>query len=79
MFIFFNKRSYQLGHMQAAPRSTQVTTPAPHHSSFFKGRMPFLPHNQQRQCTEGTDILRYRAFNYRIVAVNQISDANDGF
>jgi len=26
--------------------------PAPHHS-VFTGRMPFLPHNQQRQSTEG--------------------------
>ena len=24
----------------------------PHHSVFFTGRMPFLPPNQQRQCTE---------------------------
>jgi len=27
--------------------------PTPHHS-FFTGRMPFLPPNQQRQSTEGT-------------------------
>ena len=27
--------------------------PAPHHSVFFTGRMPFLPPNQQRQSTEG--------------------------
>ena len=27
--------------------------PTPHHSSFFAGRMPFLPPNQQRQSTEG--------------------------
>ena len=32
-----------------APRSRQITTPAPHHA----GRMPFLPPNQQRQSTEG--------------------------
>jgi len=25
--------------------------------SFFTGRMPFLPPNQQNQCTEGTDAL----------------------
>ena len=31
----------------------QITTPAPHHS-FFTGRMPFLPPNQQRQSTDGT-------------------------
>ena len=35
-----------------APRSRQTTTPTPHHS-FFTGRMPFLPPNQQRQSTEG--------------------------
>jgi len=29
------------------------TMPVPHHSSFFTGRMPFLPPNQQRQSTEG--------------------------
>ena len=39
---------------KSAPRSRQITTPAPHHSSFFTGRMPFLPPNQQRQSTEGT-------------------------
>jgi len=37
---------------KSAPRSRQITMPAPHHS-FFKGRMPFLPPNQQRQSTEG--------------------------
>jgi len=35
-----------------APRSRQITMPAPHHS-VFTGRMPFLPLNQQRQSTEG--------------------------
>jgi len=38
---------------KSAPRSRQITTPAPHHSSFFTGRMPFLLPNQQRQSTEG--------------------------
>jgi len=37
---------------KSAPRSRQITMPAPHHS-FFTGRMPFLPPNQQRQSTEG--------------------------
>ena len=37
----------------SAPRSRQITTPAPHHS-VFSGRMPFLPPNQQRQSTEGS-------------------------
>jgi len=36
---------------KSAPRSTQITMPAPHHS--FTGWMPFLPPNQQRQSTEG--------------------------
>jgi len=45
---------HQLDRMQVAPRSRQITTPAPHHSQFFTGRMPFLPLNQQRQSTEGT-------------------------
>ena len=35
---------------KSAPRSRQITTPTPHHSSC---RMPFLPPNQQRQSTEG--------------------------
>jgi len=37
---------------KSAPRSRQITTPAPHHS-VFTGRMPFLPVNQQCQSTEG--------------------------
>ena len=39
---------------KSAPHSRQITTPAPHHSEFFTGRMPFLPPNQQCQSTEGT-------------------------
>ena len=31
---------------KSASRSRQITTPARHHSSFFTGRMPFLPPNQ---------------------------------
>ena len=38
---------------KSAPRSRQITTPAPHHS-VFTGRMPFLPPIQQHQSTEGT-------------------------
>ena len=37
---------------KCASRSTQITTPASHHS-VFTGQMPFLPPNQQRQSTEG--------------------------
>ena len=36
---------------KSAPCSTQITTPATHHS-VFTGRMPFLPPNQQRQSTD---------------------------
>jgi len=36
---------------KSAPCTTQITTPAPHHS-VFTGRMPLLPPNQQRQSTE---------------------------
>jgi len=39
---------------KSAPSSRQITTPAPHHSVFFTGQMPFLPPNQQRQSAEGT-------------------------
>ena len=42
--------------MAVASRSRQITTPAPYHS-VFTGRMPFLPPNQQRQCTEGMALL----------------------
>ena len=35
---------------KSAPRSIQITTPAPHRS-VFTGRMPWLPSNQQRQST----------------------------
>jgi len=38
---------------KSAFRCRQITMPAPHHSVFFTGRMPFLPPNQQRQSTEG--------------------------
>ena len=40
------------GPCKSAPRSRQITTPAPHHS-FFTGRMPSMLPNQQRQSTEG--------------------------
>jgi len=41
------------GPYASAPRSRQITMPAPH-CSVFTGRMPFLPPNQQHQSTEGT-------------------------
>jgi len=48
---------------KSAPRSRQITTQAPRHS-FFTGRMPFLPPNQQRQSTEGNLAEKY-SNNYR--------------
>ena len=38
---------------KSAPRSRQITTPAPHYSFFFTDWMHFLLPNQQRQSTEG--------------------------
>jgi len=38
---------------KSAPRSRQTTTPAPHHSGFFRGRLPFLPPKQEHHSTEG--------------------------
>ena len=50
---------HQLGHMQVCTllqtdnHASQPTT------QFFTGRMPFLSPNQQRQSTEGTNLLTY--------------------
>jgi len=46
-------QSHQLGHMQVCTSlqtDNHTSTPL---LSFFTGRMPFLPPNQQRQNTEG--------------------------
>ena len=46
---------HQLGHMKVCTllqTDNHVSTPP---LSFFTGRMPFLPPNQQRQSTEGND------------------------
>jgi len=50
---FSEARDSEWAICKSAPRSRQITTPAPHHS-VFTDRMPFLPPNQQRQSTEGT-------------------------
>jgi len=45
---------HQLGHMQVcASLLTDNHANTPSLSLFFTGRMPFMPPNQQRQCTEG--------------------------
>jgi len=43
---------------QYAPRSRQITTPAPHHS-IFTGQILFLSPNQQCQSTEGNHVVSY--------------------
>jgi len=48
---------HQLGHMQVCTSlqsDNHASTPP---LSFFTGRVPFLPPNQQRQSTEGTKLL----------------------
>ena len=50
---------HQLGHMQVCTSlqtDNHACTPP---LSFFTGRMPFLPPNQQRQSTEGTSVNLY--------------------
>jgi len=49
---------------KSAPRSRQITTPAPHHS-FFTGLMPFLPPSQQRQSSEGTALKVLYTWQYK--------------
>jgi len=36
---------------KSAPHSRQITTPAPHQSVFFTGRIPFLPSKHWRQAS----------------------------
>jgi len=45
---------HQLDHMQVCT-SLQTDNHANTHLSVFTGRMPFLPPNQQRQSTEGSN------------------------
>jgi len=50
---------HHLGHMQVCTSlqtDNHASTPP---LSFFTGRMPFLPPNQQRQSTEGTYEIKY--------------------
>ena len=51
---------HQLGHMQVTSLQTDNHASDPH-LSFFTGRMPFPPHNQQGQSTEGI-VVRMRQF-----------------
>jgi len=44
--------------------------------SFFTGRMPFLPPNQQRQSTEGNNILRHLKQNLHTTADLSLGNRN---
>jgi len=47
---------HQLGRMQVCTSlQTNNHASTPPYTRFFTGRMPFLPPNQQRQSTEGTN------------------------
>jgi len=51
---------HQLGRMQVCTSlqtDNHASTPT---LSFFTGRMPFLPPNQHRQCTEGITRARFK-------------------
>jgi len=51
---------HQLGHMQICTSLQTDNRASTSPLSFFTGRMPFLPPNQQRQSTEGTTLSLYR-------------------
>ena len=55
---------------KSAPRSRQITMPAPHHS-VFTGQMPFLLPNQQHQSTEGAwrNAYKINKHQYRLLLV----------
>jgi len=45
--------------------------------SFFTGRMPFLPPNQQRQSTEGNNILTHLKQNLHTTADVSLGNRNE--
>jgi len=53
---------HQLGHMQVCTSLQTDNRASTLPLSFFTGRMPFLPPNQQRQSTEGFNF--YYGFNW---------------
>ena len=59
---------------KSAPRSRQITTPAPT-TQFFTGRMPFLPPNQQCQSTEGRNIYKQTSTKPKIIMYVKIRSA----
>ena len=56
---------------KSAPRSRHLAPPL----SFFTGRMPFLPPNQQRQSTEGTQF--YSSYVCMLCALTYPGFANE--
>ena len=77
---------HQLGHMQGCSllqADNHASTPP---LSFFTGRMPFLPPNQQRQSTKGTYyvtqrllIIKYSVFcDFRIQGLSRTSPGQLG-
>ena len=61
---------------KSAPRSRQITRQHPP-LSFFTGRMPFLPPNQQRQSTEGRALYQPLLKSYLIWFVMQAVSWSD--
>ena len=65
---------HQLGHMQAciALQTDSHDYPPDTHHSVFTDRMPFLPPNQQRQSTEGSDkVLKvYQKYHSQQLSIN---------
>jgi len=67
---------HQLGHMQASTSlqtDNHTSTPP---LSFFTGRMPFLPPNQQRQSSEGTFVEQKRIITLSVLHTILIKNAN---
>ena len=54
---------HQLGHMQICTSLQTDNHTSTSLLSFFTGRMPFLPPNQQRQSTEGNSAAHQRLYN----------------
>ena len=53
---------------KSAPRSRQITIPAPHHS-VFTGQLPFLPPNQEHQSTEGLESPEKWVWSWKVLEI----------
>ena len=67
---------------KSAPRSRQITMPAPHHS-VFAGRMLFRPRSQQRQSNESNNFVlknytHTHPFNGPLSGTTQVSQYQKG-